>query len=116
MAYPALKALRGSRDADLWIGFNIPNIPGASDVLSLSANTAKTYTIPTGCNKILFQAQHDLWIDPNTTAVIPTGDNINGNSPLFFPAGQQGKLGVKGVGEISIISASSGLVQISVYS
>jgi hypothetical protein len=64
------------------IGFIATN---HTDNLVLVANTAKTYTIPTGASVLLFSGTAPFWVNWYTTAVVPSGDVTSGAGQCLNP-------------------------------
>lgn len=87
------------------------NRPQHTDAVVLSANTAKTYTIPTGARYALFSANADFYVDYSGTAAVPAEDVTDGSAGEMNPVLRS----VDGLTSISIVSASSCIVTISVY-
>jgi hypothetical protein len=61
----------------------------ASDRLSLTANTAKRYAIPTGTDLILFTPSKDIWVlfgGSDVEVEVPDEyDVVDGSAPLLNP-------------------------------
>ena len=64
----------------------IPAAPTWVDAMFLSANTAASYSVPTGANYLLFSGNASFYVSLTGTAVIPTGNVTNGTAPLLNPA------------------------------
>lgn len=61
--------------------------PGYIDARSLAATTNETVTIPTGATKVIFSANGDFYVNPNSgTAAVP-GDVTDGSASEMNPAG-----------------------------
>ncbi len=79
-------------------GIQIPGIVNAAnwcDSVTLAANTAEAYTLPTdsGGNHativcITATGTNPVWVNYDTTAVIPTGDTTDGSSPSLLRTDQ----------------------------
>lgn len=75
-------------------GVQIPDCVNAAnwcDAVVLAANTAEAYTLPTDAdgNKatiigITGTGTNPLWINFDTTAVIPVADTVNGSAPSLL--------------------------------
>ncbi len=111
MPYPTIPKLKFSRDANLYLGTFIVNPTPASDALVMVVNTAQSYTIPTGANKLLFSCADEFWVDAYKTAVIPAATLTDGSAPLRSPSA----LGIHGYTTLSFIAPRVCIVQISVY-
>jgi hypothetical protein len=86
--------------------------PGWIDNLVLEADTAKSYTIPTGARNLNIVSDGDIWVAGDATAAIPSGDVIDGSGSLLNP----GVVSVVGITTLSLKSLNGCNVSISVYS
>lgn len=77
---------------------------------SLAASTAESVTVPTGGKIALFAANCDFYANPTTTATVP-GDVTDGSASELNPAAWY----LTGVTTISLISASTCIVTITIY-
>jgi hypothetical protein len=88
-------------------------LPAATwiDSVVLAANTAATYTIPTGAKYLLFSANGVFYVNYNSLATIPTITNASGSSVEIGPMLR----GVTGLTSISLIAPAATIISISVY-
>ena len=93
---------------------------GSVDSFLLTANTAKTITVPTFTNSsngqtqamnCVINADANIWVNWVTTATIPAGDTVNGTGSELNPTART----LSGVTSFSIISASAAKVSIAWY-
>jgi hypothetical protein len=93
---------------------------GSVDSFLLTANTAKTITVPTFTNlagnqtpahNCVINADANIWVNWGTTATIPAGDTVNGTGSELNPTART----LSGVTSFSIISASAAKVSIAWY-
>jgi hypothetical protein len=102
-------------------GYNgINAAKGSVDSFLLTANTAKTITVPTFTNSdagqtpaknCVINADSDFWVNWGTTATIPAGDTTDGTGSELNPTART----LSGVTSFSIISASAAKVSIAWY-
>lgn len=81
------------------------------DAVVLAANTAETYTIPTGARFLLFSADGDFYVRYAGTAAIPAADITNGSGSELNPAMRY----VKSLSSISIIAPLDTIVTVCAY-
>lgn len=86
--------------------------PDHVDNLVLVANTAKTYTIPSGAATLLFSCTAPFWVNWYTTAVVPSTDIITGAGQCLNP---MLRAIPDNVTAISIISAVNCKLSIEVF-
>lgn len=85
--------------------------------LALSANTAKSLTLPSGASHVFFSSSEDFWVawtktgESDVTAAIPAADNTAGSAPELNPTQRH----VEGISKISVISATAQNVNIVVF-
>lgn len=114
VVYPAgsIVQLRGIQVQDVSgspiIGLNRPQYV---DAVVLTANTAATYTFPTGKKYALFSATADFYVSYSGTAVVPSTNVTDGTGPELNPVMRQ----VDGLTSVSIISPSSCVVTVAIY-
>ena len=77
---------------------------------SLAANTAESFTTPTGARFVIFSANCDFYANPTTTATVP-GDVTNGSASMLNPAAWF----VEGITTVSVISAANCIVTAAYY-
>lgn len=82
---------------------------------SLAASTAEAFAVPTVSGQkaefVVFSSNVDFYANPYATAVVP-GDVTDGSAPELNPVAYQIP---KDVDNISVISASAGIVTASFY-
>lgn len=102
MAVTALKPI--VKDGRGLLGFARP---GYVLNRSVAASTAENIAIPSGAQYVNFVANVDFFANFTTTATVP-GDVTDGSASMMNP----GLLSLEGAtGNISVISASAGLIQ-----
>lgn len=89
-----------------------------SDVLSLTANTAKSYTIPAGTQQIVFEYLQPLttalWVNMyGGTAAIPSTDLSGGNNAFKVTPGVA--YNVSQITSISIVSSANKILSLQCY-
>lgn len=71
------------------LGHTTTLVPPASQFVTnhaLTANTARTITVPTGANWVSFSPQANLWVNfSGGTAAVPSSDLLTGNGSYFKP-------------------------------
>lgn len=104
-----------SNDRDAMIGLTYPQW---IDAIVLTANTAVTYYIPTGANKVtanylLFSSSGgaDFYVNYSAVAAVPGTNITNGSSPELNPMLRN----VSGLSAISIIAPVGCVVTISAF-
>ena len=100
--YTAYNTSNGSLAAD-----NEASALDTGTVVISSGGTAESATIPEGARLIRLQSDRNFWYNFNTTAVVPTGDDVSG-SAIFLPAGEKRYVQVKSSDTLSAILASTG--------
>jgi len=65
---------------------DIPPFSTWTDAKVLEANVAETYTVPTGCYLLVFNAPGGFWVRKGGTAAIPAADVTDGTAPVYNPA------------------------------
>lgn len=88
------------------------NFPAWIDNLILTANTAKTYNIPTGAKFLLFSCTTNFYVAYGGTAVIPSVDVTDGTGVELNPVLRSIDFNMT---TISIISPINCIVTISAY-
>jgi len=93
---------------------------GSVDSFLLTANTAKTITVPTFANskgeqtpakKCVIAFDHNVWVNWSTAATIPSGDVIDGTGSELNPTART----LSGVTSFSIISGFAAKGSITWY-
>jgi hypothetical protein len=74
-----------------------------NDTIVLAAATAQTVTVPAGATVARFTATGDFWIRLGAVAVIPSGNVVDGTSPVLNPK----IVSLDGVATFSIIAAAT---------
>ena len=101
-----------------FFGFNAAK--GGVDSFLLTANTAKTITVPTfltasgsqvAARYCLIKADANIWVNWSTTATIPAGDTIDGTGSELNPDFRI----LESVSTFSIISASAAKLSICFF-
>ncbi len=87
--------------------------PMWTDAIVLVANTAQSYTIPTGATYILFSASSgcDFYVNYTTTAAVPGASTSTGLVSEMNP----GLRALNGATSISLISATAGIITVSLF-
>lgn len=85
------------------------------DIRSLAANVAEGHTIPSGAKHCLIRSEVDIWVDPASTAAVPSGDVTDGSAAYYIPADVLEPIEVDDVTTLSIISEYAGLVMLAFY-
>ncbi len=94
------------------LGYRISN---HVDIRQLAANVAEGHTVPSGAKHCLVRSQVDIWVDPASTAAVPSGDVTDGSAAYFIPAEVLEPIEVDDVTTLSIISEYAGLVMLAFY-
>ncbi|MGO9177161.1 MAG: hypothetical protein ACLQED_13640 [Desulfobaccales bacterium] len=101
-------------------------VPAASQFItnhSLTANTAKTITVPAGARWVNFSPRANLWVNFNGgTAMIPSADVLDGsgsyfNPPMFYigPLYAGGVTTYPALATISVISDTTWVLTVMWY-
>lgn len=87
--------------------------PEYVDAMVLAADTAESYTIPTGAKRIIFSADGNYYarFDDGGDATVPSTEVVDGSSSFLNPA----QLDITGVTSISFISSSARVITLAVY-
>ncbi len=88
------------------------NRPQWTDSVVLAANTAGSYTFPSGALYVLFSANSDFYVNFVTTAIVPVAATTNGAAPLLNP-GNLYK--IDNATAVSIICPAACVVTLSSY-
>jgi hypothetical protein len=84
----------------------IPETAFADNLGNITATTAKTVTVPGSAFRVVINADADIWINPNGTAAVPTGDVTDGTGSMFQMKGLRTAYQVAPTGTFSIIPAT----------
>ena len=87
-------------------GLKVPQYPGDARFYSLTANTKKSITVPTGAHHAFFHYVDStaIYVRPADDAAVPSADDTSGASPVPNPVAWSG---IGGLGTISAIAASN---------
>jgi len=75
-------------------------------------STAETETVPAGAGRVVITPDGDAWVNPNGTAVVPSGDVTDGTGSIFVKAGIARAFYVAAGNALSTIAAS-GTIHVS---
>jgi hypothetical protein len=90
------------KNGGLMVGFARANYILAR---SLAANTAESFTVPSGAQYVNFSATADYYVSFVTTATVP-GDTTDGSASVLNP----GLRSIEGATTISVISAATCII------
>ena len=83
------------------------NAPTYIDARVLAASTNETVTIPADATQVIFSANADFYVNPNSgTAAVPAGDVTDGTGSELNPVGYSGLLAGGTFGIISPVAAT----------
>jgi hypothetical protein len=86
------------------------NAPDHTDLLHLTANVAKEYTIPAGAKNVYLSATENIFVKIGGAASIPETDVLDGSAPELNPG-----LRTLAGATVGFISQSNCIVTISIY-
>ena len=65
---------------------DIPPMSTWTDAVVLGAGVAESYTVPSKCYLVVFNATGGFWVRKGGTAAIPSTEVTDGTAPFYMPA------------------------------
>lgn len=90
----------------------IPQVSTWVNSYALTANTAKSISVPSGATLCIISSDVDIWVASEGTAVVPVSDTTDGTGVVLNPGARSIPAGVT---TLSVISEYAAKVSIEWY-